>query len=491
MIEINKVNFKYSGANEKVIENFSLRVAKGEMIVLAGASGCGKTTITRLINKLIPEFYEGEFEGSVEIDGKDLINIDITSLAGLVGSVFQDPRSQFFATETTAEIAFSCENLNLDSDEIKKRVGRAAEDLNLRHLIGKSIFELSSGEKQSIAVASVYTLSPKILVLDEPSANLDMASVENLRKTLAFLKKQGVTIVISEHRLNYLNQLADRVLIFDKGRIKSELTGNEFYNITNGRANEMGLRSLNMEKITVAKKNTKEEKSSVSLKEISFFYNKNTSILRNLNLEIKKGSVVGLIGKNGAGKTTLMDIVCGLQKEKSGHVYFDSKEVTPRKRRENSYIVMQNSDCQLFTESVEKELFLGKKTTTGEREGAIRILGDLNLDNLLKRHPASLSGGQKQRLGVALSYFKDTEIICMDEPTSGLDYNNMMKVSEFISNLSKEKQTFLIASHDYEFLTGTCTHICFLDDGAVKDYFELDNNTLPKLFELLHKDSLT
>ncbi len=362
---------------------------------------------------------------------------------------------------------------------------KAVDNLNLHHLTGKSIFELSSGEKQSIAIASVYTLFPNILVLDEPSANLDMFAVENLRKTLGFLKEQGVTIVISEHRLNYLKELADKVLIFEGGKIKREFIGNEFYKMTNSSVNEMGLRSLNMQKIEFYKKQVEEDKCSVTLKDINIFYNKNTPILNNINLEIKKGSVVGLIGKNGVGKSTLMDIICGLQRQKSGEVYFEKEKVAPNKRSKDSYLVMQNSDCQLFTESVEKELFLGKKTTAKEQKEAHRILESLNLDRLLKRHPASLSGGQKQRLSIALSYFKNSKIICMDEPTSGLDYNNMIKVSNFIRQLSKEKQTSLIASHDFEFLACTCTHICYLDGGEVRDFFTLDKNTLAKLLTLL------
>ncbi len=481
MIEINNVTFRYSNAYENAIENFSLTVSKGEFIVLAGASGCGKTTVTRLMNKLIPEFYEGEFQGSVRIHGKNMVDVEIDTLAGVVGSVFQDPRAQFFATETMAELAFSCENLNYDSDEIKKRVNYSVDELELHHLKGKSIFELSSGEKQSIAIASVYTLAPLILVLDEPTANLDMKAVENLRKTLARLKSQGVTIVISEHRLNYLSQLADRVLIFDKGRVRSEFSGDEFYKMTNHMVNNIGLRSLNMQEIKVTEAPIENNEESVMLKDIDFYYDKNMQILEKINLEIKKGSVVGLIGKNGAGKSTLMDIICGLQRQKCGDVYFSEEKVAPNKRSKNSYLVMQNSDCQLFTESVQKELFLGRKTTEKEKENALKILKHLNLDHLLNRHPASLSGGQKQRLTIALSYFKDTGIICMDEPTSGLDYNNMTRVSDFIRKLSKEKQTFLVASHDFEFLACTCTHICFLGDGKVRDYFKLDKDTLPKL----------
>ncbi len=488
MIEFNNVTFKYSGADENAIENFSLTVQKGEFVVLAGASGCGKTTVTRLLNKLIPEFYEGEFTGSVTIDGNNLSDVEIDSLVSVVGSVFQDPRSQFFATETIAEIAFSCENLNLNPDEIKKRVDIAVDKLNLHHLKGKSIFELSSGEKQSIAIASVYTLSPKILVLDEPSANLDISAVENLRKTLALLKEQGVTIIISEHRLNYLSKLANRILLFDNGKIKSEFKGDEFYKMTNSSVNALGLRSLNMQEIKTPKKQISDDRNPITLKDISFFYNKNTSILNSISLDIKKGSVVGLIGKNGAGKSTLMDIICGLQKQKSGEVYFDTKKAKPNQRSHESYLVMQNSDCQLFTESVQKELYLGKKTTVKEQQDALKILEYLNLDSLLKRHPASLSGGQKQRLAIALSCFKNTEIICMDEPTSGLDLDNMKKVSTFISKLSKDKQTFLVASHDFEFLACTCTDICYLESGEVKDFFNLNSDTLLRLLKLLYED---
>ncbi len=240
-----------------------------------------------------------------------------------------------------------------------------------------------------------------------------------------------------------------------------------------------------MQKIKVPKPQVVTNDNSVVFKHINFFYNKNTPILDNITLNIKKGSVVGLIGKNGAGKSTLMDIVCGLQKQRSGEVYFGEEKLAPNKRSKDSYLVMQNSDCQLFTESVHKELFLVKKTTTKEQKDAFRTLENLNLDSLLKRHPASLSGGQKQRLSIALSCFKDTEIICMDEPTSGLDFDNMMRVSCFIRKLSKEKQTFLIASHDFEFLACTCTDICYLDDGEVKDFFTLEKNTLPKVLTLL------
>ncbi len=486
MIDINNVIFKYNGAEDNVLENFHLTVKQGEFVVLAGASGCGKTTVTRLINKLIPEFYDGEFSGTVTLDKTDLATVEIDCLAGLVGSVFQDPRSQFFATETAAEVAFSCENLNLDFNEIRSRMDSAIDDLKINHLIGKSIFELSSGEKQSIAIASVNTLSPKILVLDEPSSNLDMKAVENLKRTLGSLKEKGVTIVISEHRLNYLNGLADRVLFFENSKKIKPYTGEDFYNLSNTNVNLMGLRSLYLKDIIPTKKTCTKDKIAVSIKSLNFGYKKGNSILKNIDLDINAGNVVGLIGANGAGKSTLMNIICGLQKQKNGDVLFGAQKTTANKRSLNSYLVMQNSDCQLFTEKVEKELFLGKKFTESEKSSGIEILKSLNLDNLLDRHPASLSGGQKQRLAIALSYFKKSTIICMDEPTSGLDYNSMDKVANFILNLSAENQSFLIASHDFEFLAKACTHICLLKEGEIKEFFSLNSNTISKLYDILY-----
>ena len=182
MIRIEDVSFRYSNSKDDALEHITLHIRKGEFVVLLGSSGCGKTTITRLINRLVPEFFEGELEGKIYIDGQDTSDMDIQDLAGIVGSVFQDPRSQFFATDTTAEIAFSCENVGLPREELCYRIERAANDLQITRLLERSIFELSSGEKQSVAIASVYALSPKILVLDEPSANLDSAATQHLMK---------------------------------------------------------------------------------------------------------------------------------------------------------------------------------------------------------------------------------------------------------------------------------------------------------------------
>ena len=485
MIRIEDVSFRYANSKDDALEHINLHIHQGEFVVLLGSSGCGKTTITRLINRLVPEFFEGELEGKVYIDGQDTSDLDIQDLAGIVGSVFQDPRSQFFATDTTAEIAFSCENVGLPREELCRRIEMAANDLQITKLLERSIFELSSGEKQSIAIASVYALSPKILVLDEPSANLDSAATEHLMEILNTLKKQGYTIVISEHRIHYLKDIADRAILIEDGKVKKEIGAKDFKNLSNEAANAMGLRSVQLLSINPHVPNVLTNKEQVCLKDISYYYDKTDEPLKNVSFSANKGSIVGIVGNNGVGKSTLLEIICGLKKEMSGSFLINGKPVNHKIRNRDTFLVMQNSDYQLFTESVEKELYLGNGENEQLRKKGLSLLERMGLSDYLQQHPASLSGGQKQRLCIAVACMKDTDVICFDEPTSGLDYTSMKNVSALLHELSEAGKTLLVTSHDYEFLMSTCTHICYLKAGHVEDYFEVQKETACKIYRIL------
>ncbi len=485
MIRMEDVSFRYSNSKGDALKHINLHIHQGEFVVLLGSSGCGKTTITRLINRLVPEFFEGELEGNVYIDGRDTSDMDIQDLTGIVGSVFQDPRSQFFATDTTAEIAFSCENVGLSREELCRRMEMAVNDLQIRRLLERSIFELSSGEKQSIAIASVYALSPKILVLDEPSANLDSAATQHLMEILDSLKKQGYTIVISEHRVHYLRDIADRVILIENGKIKKEISGKDFRNLSNEEANAMGLRSINLLSVLPQGSCCHTGEKQIELKDISYYYGKSNGPLRNITFSAGKGDIVGIIGSNGVGKSTLLEIICGLKKEISGSFLMSGKPVNQKIRNRDTFFVMQDSDYQLFTESVEKELYLGNIENDFLREKGMSLLNRMGLSDYLQRHPASLSGGQKQRLCIAVACMKNTDMICFDEPTSGLDYTSMKNVSSLLYELSQDGKTLFVTSHDYEFLMSTCTHICYLHAGKVEDYFEVSRKTAPKIYQIL------
>lgn len=244
MIEIKNVSFSYkSGAASGGVRDVSLSVPDGQVVVLCGESGCGKTTLTRLINGLIPHYFEGTLTGSVEIDGQNVTAQPLYDTAQLVGSVFQNPRSQFFNVDTTSEITFGCENLGMPREEILRRLDHTVSVLHMEKLLGRSIFELSGGEKQKVACAGAFIMEPDVFVLDEPSANLDADAVLDLREMIAYLKSIGKTVVLSEHRLYYLHSLADRYVYLKNGRIAGDYTSEAFEALGSEARRAMGLRA--------------------------------------------------------------------------------------------------------------------------------------------------------------------------------------------------------------------------------------------------------
>ena len=466
MICFENVSFQYESEKRPSLKEFTYSITKGKLILLLGPSGSGKTTITRLINGLVPHFYEGELKGSIQIDGRSTTDTTIQNLADAVGSVFQDPRSQFFATDVTSEIAFSCENAGLPRDEIHRRVQNAAKKLGIDSLLGRSIFALSSGEKQAVAVASVYAFAPSVIVMDEPSANLDPMATKKLREIIQALRSDGFTVVISEHRTHYIIDLVDRALLIQDGKLVREYQKSAFQSLTNAEANAMGLRSFYLDELQVPKHPlTKLNTVALELEQVTAGYTVQHPVIRNLNLKVFQGEILGIVGHNGVGKSTLLETICGLQKEQSGQLKFRGNHLAPKQRIKETYLVMQDSDYQLFTESVESELLLEYEQDPAAVVKANRILQNMGLDEFRERHPAALSGGQKQRLSLAVAYQKNASVICFDEPTSGLDFQNMLRVRDLFFKMAEEGKTLLVISHDYEFLLATCQRVlCLFDD---------------------------
>lgn len=485
MININNITFSYAKDEKAAIKNIELQIHEGEFVLLLGASGCGKTTITRLINGLIPEFYSGELAGEVLIEGKNTSDVYVSELSSIVGSVFQDPHSQFFTTDTTSEIAFSCENSGLERDDMITRVENVTNELDISHLLQRSIFKLSGGEKQSVAIASVCAYSPKIIVLDEPSANLDGYAIEKLRIMLEKLQAKGYTIIISEHRIHYLKELCNRVLYMKNGEIIQEFTKDEFNQLGNEKVHSMGLRALDLKSIHVQSHTIPSGEDLLKLFDITYYYNKKNSVITNLNFSASKGQIIGVVGKNGAGKSTFMELICGLLREKNGSVHIKNKIANIKYRNKDTYLVMQTSDYQLFTESVETELYLGAESDENLDKKGKELIEKLNLSDYLQRHPASLSGGQKQRLCIAVAYMKEADIVCFDEPTSGLDYNSMKSVSKIIREMSASGKSIIVVTHDYEFLLKCCTHAMYMKNHKTNDFFPITDKTKNKLFDII------
>ncbi|MDR1540816.1 MAG: energy-coupling factor ABC transporter ATP-binding protein [Clostridiales bacterium] len=476
MIELNDVSFAYqNAAKEGGLLGVSLRVRRGECVLMCGESGCGKTTLARVVNGLIPHFYDGDLRGEILVGGKSVSGLQLHDMAGLTGTVFQNPRSQFFNVDTTGEIAFGPENLGLPEKEILARIDIAAREMNVEHLLGRSIFKLSGGQKQKIACASVAALHPEIYVLDEPSSNLDMASVADLRRHIALWKSQGKTIVIAEHRLHYLRGLCDRAVYLRGGKIKGEYTWREFESIPAEERSAMGLRALSLDELRETRSPASNQgRGTLELSNFIYAYKRGHKTMDIPALTLPKGGVIAVIGLNGAGKSTFARCLCGLNKRFHGTLALNGRTLGNAARRKKCFMVMQDVNHQLFTESVLDEILLGMQRENDA--AAENILDSLHLLDIKESHPMSLSGGEKQRVAIATAIASEREIIVFDEPTSGLDLTHMRLVAENIRRLGGMGKTVFVITHDPELILSCCTHAVTLKDGAASSALPLDEN---------------
>lgn len=469
MIEFQNVTFTYQSTDrESGVYNLNLTIPDGQVVLLCGESGCGKTTLTRLINGLAPEYYNGQLSGQVLINGKKTATTPLHELSKIVGSVFQNPRSQFFTVDTTGEIAFGCENIGLPKEEIYQRIGQVSGELKIQKLLDRSLFALSGGEKQKIACASVSAMEPEIFVLDEPSSNLDVATISDLREVVAKWKAMGKTIIVAEHRLYYLMGVADRVVYMKDGRISKDMSVTDFANLPETQLQEMGLRSLHPSFATALPQVTVKDKM-IQLVNFHFSYGK-TEAVNIPQLVVPQGGIVGVLGNNGAGKTTFAKCLCGLEKSAQGFLRVGNDSLNAKQRLQKCYMVMQDVNHQLFTESVEDEILLSLpgENENADKQQAGEILENLNLLQFGKLHPMSLSGGQKQRVAIGSAIASDKEVLVFDEPTSGLDYHHMIEVARSLIALSKMGKTLFIITHDPELIAQCCNYFMFIEHGKIK-----------------------
>ena len=454
MISIDNVSFGYGEAQE-TLSQVSAAIAPGECVLLCGASGCGKTTVTKLINGLIPAFTPGcRLEGRVEVDGLDPGTTPMHELARKVGSVFQNPKSQFFNLDTDSELAFGLENEGRPPEEIRKRVSDTVDALHLQELQARNIFSLSGGQKQLLAFGSVYAMGPEIFVLDEPTANLDQDAIARLHDQIAGLKRQGRTVVIAEHRLYFLTDLIDRVLYLRDGVLERTFTRKQFFALTDGEREALGLRTLIPAGCTLPAAAPAGAKEGLSVEGLTCAYRKEPPVFQALSFSARPGEVVAITGPNGVGKTTLSRCLCGLIREQAGQIALNGRPLNRKKRQKAAFCVMQDVNHQLFSDSVWGEC---RMSAPDAPDSSLKgVLDSLHLLPFRERHPMSLSGGQKQRLAVATALLSEKPILIFDEPTSGLDYARMVEVSGVIRSLAQQGRIVLVVTHDQEFLQRAC-----------------------------------
>ena len=467
MIEFENVSFSYEATpNENSLRDFSLTVNDGECVLITGPSGCGKSTLLRLLNGLIPEFYSGEVEGSIKIGGQNTLGRRIEDQAGKIGTVFQNPRSQFFNVDTTSELAFGLENLGLPEEEIINRISGTVKSFHISQLMDRSIFELSGGEKQKIACGSVDVLQPEIILLDEPSANLDYEAAENLRELILTWKNAGKTILIAEHRVNYVWDLTDRVIILENGALTREIQRDEMSCFTEEDAEKYGLRSLQrVSPTSMVRGGTNDDVAQtdklILLKDFHYSYDKKQELYRVSEMKIRKGRVTAIVGTNGAGKTTFLESVCGIRKN-DGVIVLDGVSYSYKKRIGMIFMVMQDVNHQLFTESVLDEVLISQPEEN--KEEGMQILAEVGIAAFADRHPMSLSGGQKQRVALACAIASKLPILLLDEPTSGLDHVQMHAVAEILNRLKAEGRTIITVTHDSEFIEHCCDDVIRMEE---------------------------
>ena len=483
MIRFERASFTYrpgaaageAGATgEAGVRDVSLEVRPGEVVVLCGRSGCGKSTLLRLANGLAPRFFPGRADGRVLLDGEEVGDLASWRVAERAGSLFQNPRTQFFNVDTTGEVAFALESAGWPEEAIRARVGATLRELGLEHLAGRSIFDLSGGQRQKIAYASVWALRPPNLLLDEPTSNLDAPSIADIAAFVANAKAAGRAVLVAEHRLAWLSGVADTYVHLDGGRISRVMSAREFAALDPRELDSMGLRTRDLADVAPPAGAVAPDggigggagEIVLSARGLSVDYGRGP-VVDGADVDLRAGQVVALVGRNGAGKTTLCRALCGLGRRARGTVLLDGRRATRGRRTRACSMVFQDVDYQLFAASAASEVTFGLSRRAADAVDTGAVLRELALDGVADRHPATLSGGQKQRLAVAACVAAGKRVLVFDEPTSGIDLDGMRRVARLLRRLAARGRAVLVITHDLELIACACDRALHMDRGRI------------------------
>jgi energy-coupling factor transporter ATP-binding protein EcfA2 len=497
VIELREVTYSYPGNKLPVLRDLSLEVAEGEFLLVIGASGSGKSTLLRSFNGLVPHFYGGTFLGQIRVAGRDPLAEGPRGMSNAVGFVLQDPESQFVVDSVEDELAFAMENHNLEPSVMRKRVEEVLDQLNIAHLRNRKINTLSGGEKQRVAIGAVLTLQPDVLVLDEPTSQLDPQAAEEVLTTLQKLNSDlGLTIVLSEHRLERVVQYADR-LMYLPGHGESPLLGPppeillqvDLVPPLIKLAKEMEWRPLPLtikEGLSFARglsihpdqgqapslrsdMDQSTPEAIVNMRDLWFSYDGHEA-LAGLSLSVAPGEFVALMGRNGSGKTTLLKHMVGLLHPDRGRVELWGEDVRGRDvediARRVGY-VPQNPGSVLFADTLRDELDFTRRShglATGDYEDLLRRL---HLSEFADSYPRDLSGGERQRAAMAAILVADPDVILLDEPTRGLDYEQKQSLAQFLRAKQSEGKAIIMSTHDVELVAQCADRVVILGEGQI------------------------
>ncbi|MCE7860161.1 MAG: ABC transporter ATP-binding protein [Chloroflexi bacterium CFX2] len=460
---IENLTFKYRTRPELALENISLKVNPGELLLIAGSSGCGKTTLARCINGLIPRSYRGERSGQVLLHGREVADMQISEIAQVVGTLLQDPERQIVASNVFNEIAFGPENLGLPRAEIINRVDQAISRLNLEYLRERETFNLSGGEKQKVALAGVLTMNPSILLLDEPLASLDPASAHEALEVFRSLADEGKTVILVEHRVeDAIDARPDRLLYMEDGKIKylgpiRDLPPEIDHTKVKLPAPWVVQRVKALDKVPAAPPKPEAGERGeplVVFENVDFRYDEEYPlVLQNVNLKIYPGDLIAVLGPNGAGKSTLVKHAIGLLKPTGGRVLVqgeDTRKLSVAQIARTLGYVFQSPTHMLYAPTVREELEFGPKNLefnpTSIPQYVNESLSTVNLKGFEEYPPLGLSFGQQKRTTIAAVLAMRSKILIMDEPTAGQDFANYTRFMKALCDTSDNAQSILTAN---------------------------------------------
>jgi energy-coupling factor transport system ATP-binding protein len=520
LVRFEELTYSYPYSDSCVLSDINLKLEKGEFVLLAGASGCGKSTFVRCLNRLVPEISGGNLSGRVLFRGKDLKNEKVHKLALEVGMVFQNPETQLFSLTVEDDLAFGPENLGLPRQEVLSRVENSLKAVKLEKLRDHFIFTLSGGEKQRTAIGGNLAMEPEILVLDEPTSDLDPAGTLEVFDLLRSLNAdKQTTLVLIEHKFDAVFEMADRMLVMDEGRIILDGKPFEILCREEGKLKKLGIHSpqlaevahllgfdcgissppsyedilkrlselLQLSAAELQPESLKEKKFEtpsalspqkslphVLIENLCCRHEDGSETLKNLSLEIKQGEFVAILGHNGAGKTTLVSHLMGFYRPSSGRILLNGKDIskysTAQLSQQIGYL-FQNPDSQIFMNSVFEEVRFGlENLKMPEEEMKKRVNSALEMMELSayrKRHPQALSRGQRQRLAVASILALEPDLLVLDEPTTGQDRGHIHKFLDKIRELNRLGKTVILITHDMELAAEYAERIIVMKQGEI------------------------
>ena len=523
VISLDDVSFSYGSSEARALDHVSLQVSEGDFVGVIGPSGAGKSTLAAVLSGAVPHHYRGSFFGSARVAGQDTCNVTLTDISRMVGSVGQDIDAQMVAAGVEDELLFGLENFGVPHDQIESRLAGALETVGISELRHREIATLSGGQKQKVAIAAILALSPRVLVLDEPTAALDPASSNLVYQTLRHLNRsRGITVVVVEQKVALLSEFCDRLVVMNEGRLAIEGTPHEVFSHAR-ELRQMGVDSPRVARVanSLAEKGlapadtepclsvseaaglvsrvlggrgatrpvdalpfrapsphapaARQEGASepvVSFRDVRFSYPGNTGGVQGVTLDVRPGEVVGIVGQNGAGKTTLTKLLGGLLRPASGTVSvagLDTRSVPVSRIAAHVATLFQNPDHQLCKDTVLDEVAFGPELTgvapDEARRRAREVVERFGLP--ADEAPFSLSRGQRQMVALASVVVMEPEVVLLDEPTSGLDYRECMTVMETVRGMAERGSAVVMVCHDMEVVSDFAERVVVMADGRV------------------------